>query len=202
MLSASLSIEAGITFHVYAWVWCVCGVTQVDFQDTENKWYTATVIALNLPEDTLHVQFDEWDDTFREWVPSSSPRLAPFRSLSTLRNITYAHTTSDEKDAYSHWRDEKGESVQRGIVGIRNHVNSAVFTSVIQCLAQTHKLTDYFTSHKYLQEINVENPLGYKGELATEFGNVVKRIWINDCKVIHLHTIRKIIETWCPPFAG
>lgn len=177
----------------------------MDFQDTQNNWYIATILSLNLTEDTVYVQFDEWQDTFREWVPSSSPRLAPFRSLSTLRHITFIHGPIEEtKDSWRYiWgSDEKGESKQRGIVGLRNLGNTAALSSVLQCLAQTRTLQSYFTANTYLQEINMRNPDGMGGEFVREIGNAFKRIWINDCSILSLTTLKQTIHKFQPRFAG
>jgi ubiquitin carboxyl-terminal hydrolase 4/11/15 len=38
-------------------------------------------------------------------------------------------------------------------------------------------LTDYFKSGKYLKEINKDNPLGRKGELALAYAELVNEIW-------------------------
>jgi len=38
--------------------------------------------------------------------------------------------------------------------------------SGLQCLSNTKDLTEYFLMNKYRNEINLENPLGLKGELA------------------------------------
>ena len=41
----------------------------------------------------------------------------------------------------------------------------------------TRPLIEYFLNNKHYSEINVNNPLGTKGELTKKFGNILKRIW-------------------------
>jgi ubiquitin carboxyl-terminal hydrolase 4/11/15 len=38
-------------------------------------------------------------------------------------------------------------------------------------------LTDYFKSGRHLKELNKENPLGRKGELALAYAELVNEIW-------------------------
>ncbi len=48
--------------------------------------------------------------------------------------------------------------------------------SSLQCLSQTPPLIDYFISEKFKNDINVDNPLGMKGEIAEEYANLIKSI--------------------------
>lgn len=47
----------------------------------------------------------------------------------------------------------------------------------LQCLSNTPPLTDYFLEDKYEAEINQNNPLGMRGEIAEAYAELIKQIW-------------------------
>lgn len=49
--------------------------------------------------------------------------------------------------------------------------------SSIQSLAHTVPLMRQFLRKKYESDINKDNPLGMKGELATAFGDLMDKLW-------------------------
>ncbi len=38
-------------------------------------------------------------------------------------------------------------------------------------------LTEYFQSEKWKDELNYDNPLGMKGEIATSFAELIRNMW-------------------------
>lgn len=49
--------------------------------------------------------------------------------------------------------------------------------SSIQCLAHSHPLLRVFLSGAYKKDLNRDNPLGNKGQLAEAFGSLVEKLW-------------------------
>jgi ubiquitin C-terminal hydrolase len=49
--------------------------------------------------------------------------------------------------------------------------------STLQCIANSPGLTEFFTTDKYLRQINRTNPLGNKGRVADEYGALLKVSW-------------------------
>jgi ubiquitin carboxyl-terminal hydrolase 4/11/15 len=45
-----------------------------------------------------------------------------------------------------------------------------------------------------MEELNVDNPLGTKGELAKRFCNIIRRLWNGDKESIAPTTLKKTIE--------
>jgi ubiquitin carboxyl-terminal hydrolase 4/11/15 len=41
--------------------------------------------------------------------------------------------------------------------------------SALQCLSNTWELTKHFLERRYVEEINIDNPLGSKGKLAEKY---------------------------------
>lgn len=48
---------------------------------------------------------------------------------------------------------------------------------LLQCLSNTAPLTDYFLKDEYEAEINRDNPLGMKGEIAEAYAELIKQMW-------------------------
>jgi len=46
--------------------------------------------------------------------------------------------------------------------------------SALQCLSNSPPLLEYFITGRYRPEINRENPLGLKGQLAEAYGDLVR----------------------------
>lgn len=48
---------------------------------------------------------------------------------------------------------------------------------VLQCLSNIPPLTEYFLKDKYQDELNEDNPLGMKGEIAKAYAELIKQLW-------------------------
>jgi len=46
-----------------------------------------------------------------------------------------------------------------------------------QCMSNCPPITKYFLTEEHLNELNEENPLGMKGEIAKAFGDLIKLMW-------------------------
>lgn len=47
----------------------------------------------------------------------------------------------------------------------------------MQCLSNTPPLTEYFLNDKYQEELNFDNPLGMRGEIAKSYAELIKQMW-------------------------
>ena len=95
-----------------------------------------------------------------------------------------------------------GPPEMRGAVGLRNLGNTCFFNSIIQCVAQTPGLTEYFTEGRYIRHINRTNPLGYKGKIAEEYGALLKEIWSGQYATIAPRGLKQAVGEFNPRFAG
>ncbi|XP_021393206.2 ubiquitin carboxyl-terminal hydrolase 8 isoform X1 [Lonchura striata] len=70
------------------------------------------------------------------------------------------------------------------LTGLRNLGNTCYMNSILQCLCNAPHLAEYFNRNLYQADINRSNFLGHKGEVAEEFGVIMKALWAGQYKYI------------------
>lgn len=168
---------------------------------------------INLPNDTLGEHGKEItlelqaygfsdsmtvrDENFDEMVEMETS----FESGSVKMNGCTDHVRS-----YSSLRNSQSGSGFRvfgylGLRGLQNLGNTCFMNSAIQCLAHTPKLVDYFLGD-YGKEINQENLLGTKGELALAFGDLLSKLWTPRDTPVAPAIFKRKLADFAPQFSG
>ncbi|KAK4218084.1 UCH-domain-containing protein [Rhypophila decipiens] len=103
------------------------------------------------------------------------------KSLATLPAQTRASASGRSSPALSgpvtrgRAQQKSGRTV--GCVGLQNLGNTCYMNSALQCVRSVEELTKYFLTREAHNEINRENPLGNKGEVALAYGKLLEEIY-------------------------
>ncbi|KAM6409858.1 ubiquitin carboxyl-terminal hydrolase 8 isoform 2-T2 [Rhynochetos jubatus] len=87
------------------------------------------------------------------------------------------------------------------LTGLRNLGNTCYMNSILQCLCNAPHLADYF-NRNFQDDINRSNFLGHKGEVAEEFGVIMKALWTGQYKCISPKDFKITIGKINDQFAG
>ncbi|CAH8291269.1 unnamed protein product [Schistosoma turkestanicum] len=72
---------------------------------------------------------------------------------------------------------ESGPPLVPGVCGLNNLGNTCFMNSALQCMSNVPALTSYFLSGKWKSELNIRNPLGSQGRIATAYADLIKQLW-------------------------
>lgn len=74
--------------------------------------------------------------------------------------------------------------------------------SSVQCLSNSPGLTDFFVSGKYATMLNRSNPLGFRGQIAEQWGELMKEMWSGEYSVVTPRALKAAIGAFQPRFSG
>uniref|UniRef100_A0A667YNU4 Ubiquitin carboxyl-terminal hydrolase n=1 Tax=Myripristis murdjan TaxID=586833 RepID=A0A667YNU4_9TELE len=190
-----------------------------------NKYMSNTYEQLNKPDSTVQdaglfqgqVQLScVTQVTLSSATPSrnftTSPKLSSNSSATISSTVTNGDGDTKKNvcssnrlggyNSYSSSYNYRESQSQPGLCGLSNLGNTCFMNSALQCLSNASPLTEYFLNDQYEAEINRENPLGMRGEIAEAYADLVKQMWLSRSSYVAPRTFKTQVGRFAPQFSG
>jgi ubiquitin carboxyl-terminal hydrolase 4/11/15 len=135
--------------------------------------------------------------------PSSPQRSPGLFSRGNTTPASYGHGTSSCSTSSNDWdTTSASDGTRPGECGLNNLGNTCFMASGLQCLIHTDEMRTFFTSNDFEAQINADNVLGCKGQMAREYGALVQKIHGGKYSSVAPRSFKKCLSEFAPQFSG
>ena len=103
---------------------------------------------------------------------------------------------------YSDGNREATADTRPGDCGMMNLGNTCFMASGLQCIGHAVPLRRYFDSTVFDADLNRDNPLGCKGEMAEAFRALTKKLFCGQYSAVTPRDFKRTLEDFAPQFSG
>jgi ubiquitin carboxyl-terminal hydrolase 4/11/15 len=152
-------------------------VTGKDEKANEESNPSLTLDAASLTQDQVIVleEADESGEYVSDAVPVKTKYKTPAELRAGLKSGNTSGRSTPTGGALTRGRTRSGKV--RGQTGLTNLGNTCYMNSALQCLRSVEELSLYFLNNQWEREVNKVNPIGYKGQIASVYANLVNSIY-------------------------
>jgi len=97
---------------------------------------------------------------------------------------------------------DRGGNNKPGLCGLANLGNTCFMNSALQCMSNVPPLTDYMLSSRWEKELNRDNPLGMRGEIADSYNELVRDMWSGQRGYTVPRNFKVAVGRFAPQFSG
>ncbi|KAJ8401395.1 hypothetical protein AAFF_G00386260 [Aldrovandia affinis] len=138
---------------------------------------------------------------FTKDLPSSLSNNYNSFSSRNVKNSSYGLSSCPSYSSGT-LSEHSGRCDQPGLCGLCNLGNTCFMNSAVQCLSNIPPLTEYFLKDRYQDELNVDNPLGMRGEIARVYADLTKQMWSGKYSHVTPRSFKTQVGRFAPQFSG
>jgi ubiquitin carboxyl-terminal hydrolase 4/11 len=162
---------------------------------------TLDTFSLGGRNDVLAFEEQKGGPAGGEW-PSEHARIAKPKGLrDKIAGVASSGRTSPAPGVTTRGRSRQNGR-PRGIIGLSNLGNTCYMNSALQSLRSVEELTQYFLHEQWKHDLNPDNPLGHRGEVAKAYAALIKQVYDETGSSTWPGNFKKAISKYGSQFSG